>query len=175
MALIKCPECKKQVSDKAAFCPLCGYPEPYYAVDTAEEEAADSSEENYDVPEDIVTLAARLLQQETSPEVQKIKLDILRRIATESDIKPARIPAPMNITEIGGYINLMMRLKKEESLQQQTILAQLKDLMQETKSKQIEDLSLKLKLSQQQEKDFSGMLSHSLTSTLGLPMQTPIE
>lgn len=26
MALIKCPECGKQVSDKAEFCPNCGYP-----------------------------------------------------------------------------------------------------------------------------------------------------
>lgn len=26
MALIKCPECDKQVSDKAAACPACAYP-----------------------------------------------------------------------------------------------------------------------------------------------------
>ncbi len=26
MALIKCPECGKQVSDKAEACPNCGYP-----------------------------------------------------------------------------------------------------------------------------------------------------
>ena len=26
MALIKCPECKKEVSDKAEVCPHCGYP-----------------------------------------------------------------------------------------------------------------------------------------------------
>lgn len=26
MALINCPECKKQVSDKASACPNCGYP-----------------------------------------------------------------------------------------------------------------------------------------------------
>ena len=26
MALIECPECKKQVSDKATSCPHCGYP-----------------------------------------------------------------------------------------------------------------------------------------------------
>ena len=26
MALIKCPECKQDVSDKATFCPHCGYP-----------------------------------------------------------------------------------------------------------------------------------------------------
>lgn len=26
MALIECPECQKQISDKAEFCPNCGYP-----------------------------------------------------------------------------------------------------------------------------------------------------
>lgn len=25
MAIIQCPECKKEVSDKAQFCPSCGY------------------------------------------------------------------------------------------------------------------------------------------------------
>ena len=28
MALISCPECKRQISDKAAACPHCGYPSP---------------------------------------------------------------------------------------------------------------------------------------------------
>ena len=26
MALIKCPECGKEISDKASRCPKCGYP-----------------------------------------------------------------------------------------------------------------------------------------------------
>ena len=26
MALIKCPECSKEISDKAESCPQCGYP-----------------------------------------------------------------------------------------------------------------------------------------------------
>lgn len=26
MALIKCPECRNELSDKANFCPHCGYP-----------------------------------------------------------------------------------------------------------------------------------------------------
>ena len=47
-------------------------------------------------------IAAKFLEQEASPEMQKLKMQILRRIALESDVKPARIPAPLNITEIGG-------------------------------------------------------------------------
>ena len=31
MALIYCPECKKQISDKADYCPHCGLPQKYYA------------------------------------------------------------------------------------------------------------------------------------------------
>jgi len=61
--------------------------------------------------------AAKLLEQETDPKVQAIKLKILERIAAESDIKPSRIPAPLNITEIGGYFNLMIKLKQEAMLE----------------------------------------------------------
>ena len=28
MALIQCPECKKEISDKAVACPFCGNPSP---------------------------------------------------------------------------------------------------------------------------------------------------
>lgn len=66
---------------------------------------------------DIQQLALKLLEQETSPEMQKVKLQILERIATESNI-PSRIPAPLNITQIGGYFNLMMKLNQQEMLRQ---------------------------------------------------------
>jgi hypothetical protein len=73
-------------------------------------------------------LVVKLLQQELD-----IKKTVVDRIATESDIKPSRIPAPMNITEIGGYFNLMMKLNQED------------------------------------------MCKQTLSSVLGLPMQTPTE
>ena len=31
MALIKCPECGKEISDKASRCPHCGLPQAYFA------------------------------------------------------------------------------------------------------------------------------------------------
>ena len=52
-------------------------------------------------------LMAKIREQETSDDIQEIRKLILKRIATESDVKQARIPAPMNITEIGGYYNLI--------------------------------------------------------------------
>ncbi|MCF2552370.1 hypothetical protein [Bacteroides caecigallinarum] len=63
-------------------------------------------------------LATKLLEQETSEEMAEIKRMIYRRIATESEIKPSRIPAPMNITEIGGYINLLMKVNQQDMLRQ---------------------------------------------------------
>ncbi|MDL2322673.1 hypothetical protein LJC52_01660 [Bacteroidales bacterium OttesenSCG-928-A17] len=63
-------------------------------------------------------LAAKLLEQETSEEMAEIRRLIYRRIATESDIKPSRIPAPLNITEIGGYFNLLAKLNQQEMLRQ---------------------------------------------------------
>ena len=51
-----------------------------------------------------------ILQQETSPEAVKAKNMILRRMATENQVTPSRIPQPLNITEIGGYINLLEKL-----------------------------------------------------------------
>ena len=76
---------------------------------------------------DIMQLAAKLLENETSEEVIKLKNLILRRIAMESDVKSARIPAPMNITEVGGYLNLLMTLderKQKEQTQYRTMLSQ---------------------------------------------------
>lgn len=68
--------------------------------------------------ENLQEWAAKVLENEASDEMMEIKKQILRRIAVESDIKSSRIPAPLNITEIGGYINLMMKLKQEDMLKQ---------------------------------------------------------
>ena len=78
---------------------------------------------------DLETLAATLLEQETSKEVQDVKLAILKRIAAESDIKPSRIPAPLNITEIGGYFNLMRKFKDEAMKEQQKVFS---DMLHQT-------------------------------------------
>ncbi|EGV35183.1 hypothetical protein [Neisseria weaveri] len=91
----------------------------------------------------------KILEQETSPEVQELKKLILRRIATESDTKASRIPAPLNITQIGGYVNLLMKLDKQE---QQRVLEM-----------------------KQQKTEYQLMLEQMLTSVLGLPVQTSKE
>lgn len=50
---------------------------------------------------------ARILEQETSEEAMELKRLALRKAAMECDTARARIPAPLNITEIGGYYNLL--------------------------------------------------------------------
>ena len=67
---------------------------------------------------DIESIVMKLMENEVSPEMLEIKTDLLRRLASEGDIRPARIPAPMNITEMGGYINLLRELNQEETLRQ---------------------------------------------------------
>ena len=62
----------------------------------------------------------KLLENETSAESLAIKNLIIKRIALEGDVKPARIPAPMNITQIGGYMNLMEQLNLSK-LQERTL------------------------------------------------------
>ena len=94
----------------------------------------------------LIQAISQILQNEASEDTLKIKNKILERIALEADVKVSRIPAPLNITQIGGYINLLRKLDKEE---------------QERQTKQ--------KTAYQQ------MLEQTLTSILGLPVQPPTE
>lgn len=57
--------------------------------------------------EEIMSALAELIKTETSDEAVKYKNQIFKRIAEETDVKPTRIPAPLNITELGGYYNLL--------------------------------------------------------------------
>ena len=50
------------------------------------------------------------IRSATGPEIQQAQALLLRRLATEGDVIPSRIPAPRNITEVGGYLNLLTTL-----------------------------------------------------------------
>src|SRR5450759_5160708 len=41
MALINCPECNKQISDRAEICPHCGLPKIYFNTHKAQESGRD--------------------------------------------------------------------------------------------------------------------------------------
>jgi hypothetical protein len=49
----------------------------------------------------------RILDSAISPEMLAAQQIILRRLALSGDLFPSRLPPPGNITEIGGYLNLI--------------------------------------------------------------------
>jgi hypothetical protein len=53
-----------------------------------------------------------LVTSATSGDALEAQNIILRRIALEGDVVPSRVPAPLNITQIGGYINLLGKLNE---------------------------------------------------------------
>jgi hypothetical protein len=54
----------------------------------------------------------------TSGEALEAQNIILRRIALQGDVVPSRVPPPLNITEIGGYVNLLTNLNQTDMLSQ---------------------------------------------------------
>lgn len=59
-----------------------------------------------------------ILKQEASEEAAKIRNLMMKRIATEGTVIASRIPAPRNITEVGGYLNLLASLGEDEMRRQ---------------------------------------------------------
>lgn len=48
-----------------------------------------------------------LLTSATSPDIVQAQAILLRRLALEGDVVPSAVPAPANITQVGGYLNLL--------------------------------------------------------------------
>ena len=68
----------------------------------------------------------QILDNEVSAEVQQLKNELLRRIVNETEVKPTRIPAPLNITEVGGYYNLISDLQaKSEEMEMKKLQMQM--------------------------------------------------
>jgi photosystem II stability/assembly factor-like uncharacterized protein len=58
----------------------------------------------------VLSALAEILHTGTDPEVLEAQRILLRRIALEGNIIDSRVPPPKNITEVGGYINLLTTL-----------------------------------------------------------------
>lgn len=61
-----------------------------------------------------------VLQNATSPDAMEAQNILLRRLALEGDVIGSRVPPPRNITEIGGYLNLLATLH-ETTMRQQAL------------------------------------------------------
>jgi hypothetical protein len=55
-----------------------------------------------------------ILRSSSSPEVLQAQQLLLQRLALQGDVFSSRIPVPRNITEVGGYMNLLARLGESE-------------------------------------------------------------
>lgn len=49
----------------------------------------------------------KILESAIAPDMLEAQQIILRRLALAGDLFPSRIPPPLNITEVGGYLNLI--------------------------------------------------------------------
>ena len=67
---------------------------------------------------DYSALAEKMLMQEASEEMLRIRQLILLRTAMEGEIKNSKIPPPLNITEVGGYYNLLAQQNEQIMLRQ---------------------------------------------------------
>jgi hypothetical protein len=56
---------------------------------------------------------ADILRTSTSPEAVQAQNLLLRRLAVEGDVFSSRVPPPRNITEVGGYLNLLETLNQD--------------------------------------------------------------
>jgi hypothetical protein len=68
----------------------------------------------------IVATLLNLIQTNNSPDAIAARSILMRRLALEGDVVSSRIPPPKNISEIGGYINLLGTLG-ETAMREQTL------------------------------------------------------
>jgi len=63
--------------------------------------------------EEITNTILSLLNRPDDPALLEAQALLARRIASSAAIAPVRVPAPQNITEMGGYLNLLERAGEE--------------------------------------------------------------
>jgi hypothetical protein len=68
----------------------------------------------------LVSNLLSVLTSATSPDAVEAQDIIMRRIALEGDVVGSRVPPPGNITEIGGYVNLLTTYK-EKAMREQVL------------------------------------------------------
>lgn len=74
--------------------------------------------------ERVIDVLVELMRTGTRPDVLEAQRVLLQRLATQGDVFPSRIPAPRNITEVGGYLNLLQSLG-QEGVQEEAITSAL--------------------------------------------------
>jgi hypothetical protein len=80
------------------------------ATSDAVETATVASPESID---DLMGVLTGLIGSASTPDIRQAQVLLLQRLALEGDVIPSRIPAPANITEVGGYLNLLTALGQD--------------------------------------------------------------
>jgi hypothetical protein len=62
----------------------------------------------------VINAMIEVLKSAASPDLMQAQVMLTRRLALTGDVIPSRVPAPANITEIGGYLNLLESLGQKE-------------------------------------------------------------
>jgi hypothetical protein len=60
-----------------------------------------------DALQPLVSALVKAIENEQTPEMIELRTMFLRRVILSGDIVPSRAPAPLNVTEIGGYLNYL--------------------------------------------------------------------
>ncbi|MCW4005436.1 MAG: hypothetical protein NWF04_02385 [Candidatus Bathyarchaeota archaeon] len=86
----------------------------------------ETTEETENIPQPnpaearLLDALSSIIENASSPEIAEAQLILLRRLALQGDVINSRIPAPLNITEVGGYINLL-DTKNQSEMQAQML------------------------------------------------------
>ncbi|HEY3528010.1 MAG TPA: hypothetical protein VGK78_02590 [Nocardioides sp.] len=83
-------------------------------VDTAPDAAETATVASPESIDDLMGVLTGLIGSASSPEIRQAQVLLLQRLALEGDVIPSRIPAPANITQIGGYLNLLTALGQDD-------------------------------------------------------------
>jgi hypothetical protein len=62
----------------------------------------------------LMAVLTNLIAAANTPEMQQAQVLLLQRLALEGSVIPSRIAAPADITQIGGYINLLTTLGQDD-------------------------------------------------------------
>lgn len=79
------------------------------AVDTTDDPAVSAAD-----VESLMGVLTGLIASASTPEIQQAQILLLQRLALEGSVIPSRIPAPADITQVGGYINLLTALAQDD-------------------------------------------------------------
>lgn len=82
--------------------------------DTTVTDTSDTSAVSPAGTDALMGVLTSLIASASTPEMQQAQALLLQRLALEGSVIPSRIPAAANVSEVGGYINLLTALGQDD-------------------------------------------------------------